>query len=576
MIWLVAAIVTLGLPPLARTAESATTQEPGGRFKVLVVPLNSRVLDKKFGEKVAEKLIDRIDDMDTHSAIPEREYERTLKKYDVKEEDLNAIRARQLANLIGAQVVYYGEVVRTGTGYEVRSSFIDVQTGDEVAVPPIPIADKSEDSQEAVTEATLAAFQEQIRFVRARAFCAVYVGSQQVENALRNCNEALEINPNSVPALFNKGLAFRLLFESDTEGTNGWADSAVAYFERVLEIQPGKKEALENAAYIESRMGNAERASELYKQFLELDPTNVPVRLKVAYDLAQASLMAEAIAIIEEAFQYEENNADLLQFLGDYALRYATDLEAENPAEASIYVDKALAAYEKILELKGEETELAIIENALAAYTKAGRSNEAAAFAERALEAHSDSPRLWSLYADALGRLERYADASQAMDRALAIDGAYPNGYLKRGLFKLRNGDEAGAMRDFELALSAGTSTQYDLFNLFWAEGIRARSEGKYGEAIENFEQAAKYADSSGKPELEFWWAYTYYQLGEKIAGDESASVNQLKRAQMAFQNAQTHFTRAGNVRSEVPALKDATGKWLLNVEARIKRAQRN
>ena len=33
---------------------------------------------------------------------------------------------------------------------------------------------------------------------------------------------------------------------------------------------------------------------------------------------------------------------------------------------------------------------------------------------------------------------------------------------------------------------------------------------------------------------------------------------------------------RAGQVRQEVPALKDATEKWLLNIDARIKRAQRN
>ena len=136
----------------------------------------------------------------------------------------------------------------------------------------MPVADKSDDSRDAVTAAVIAAFDEQIKFVRARAFCAEYVGSQQPDNALRNCNEALAINAHSVPALFNKALAFRQMFETETEGTNGWADSAVTYFTLVLDDRPGHKDALQNAAYIYSRNGDAEKASELYEQYLELDP----------------------------------------------------------------------------------------------------------------------------------------------------------------------------------------------------------------------------------------------------------------------------------------------------------------
>ncbi|MEE8520584.1 MAG: hypothetical protein V3S83_04425 [Gemmatimonadota bacterium] len=564
----VAASVALGLSsPLAQESEAAVlSQEPGGRFKVLVVPVESSVLDKKFGEKVAKEIMAQIDEMPTHSAIEKREFERALKRYEVKKEDLNAIRARQLANLMGAQVSYYGTIVRVGAGFELQSSFVDVQTGDEVVVPAVPVADKSDDSRDMVTAAVMAAFEEQIKFLRARAFCADYVGSQQPDNALRNCNEALAINAHSVPALFNKALAFRQMFETETEGTNGWADSAVTYFTLVLDDQPGHKDALQNAAYIYSRNGEADKASELYEQYLQLDPTNVPVRLKVAYDLAQAELMPEAIAIIQEGLEYAPDDLDLLQSLGDYALRHSQ--------VDSSYVDIALPAYEKVLELKGEETDLVIIENSLAAYTRSGRSAEAAAFAERALRAHAGSQRLWSLYADALGRLERFGDATQAMDRVLEIDDSYTNGYLKRGQFKLRNGDEAGAIADFDMAIESGSSTQSDVFSLFWSEAHTARGDGQLSEAVKNFERAAKHADASQAQEVQFWWAYSYFQLGERIAKTESASVRQLGAAKNYFAAAQTHFVQAGNVKKEVPQLKEATSKWLLNVEARIKRAQ--
>ena len=568
--FLLSASLMLGLSAVLPPEALAVTQEPGGRFRVLVVPLESSVLDKKFGEKVAESISERLQEFTTHTAIPAKEFKRALKRYEVKMADLNPIKARQLANLMGAQVVFVGSVQQAGTAYEVNAGFIDVKTGDEVAVPKVTIQDKKNGSVEIVTEAAIGAFEKQVRFVRARAFCAEYVGSQQPENALRNCNEALAINATSVPALFNKALAFRQLFESEEPGgTDGWADSAITYFERVLENQPGHPGALQNAAYIYSRNGEAEKAGELYKRYLEFDPGNVPVRLKVAYDLAQADLMAEAIEIIQEGLEYADSNVDLLQSLGDYALRYSSD--------DSTYVDVALDAYERVLEIKGEETDLSIVENALAAYTRADRTDEAIEFAEKALESHSDSPRLWSLYADALGRNERPSDAAIAMDRVLEIDGAYPNGYLKRGRFKLQAGDDAGGMADFDRAIESGSSTASDVFSLFWSEGHAARNGGDLAHAATFFGRAAKFAEAGQQAqELEFWWGYTFFQLGEAIAKNDGANLNQLKRAEDYFQSAQQHLRKAGGVRKEVPQIQEATGKWLLNVEARIKQLSRS
>jgi len=552
-------------------ASVTSQQEPGGRFRVLVVPLDCTALDKKFGEKVSKEISKQLEEFSTHAPIPENEYKRALKRYEVKQEEINAIKARQLANLMGAQVTYFGSCTPAGTQYQVDAGFIDVSTGDEVEVPQIAVADKSDESVKSVADASIVAFQEQVRFVRARQFCADYVGSQQPENALRNCNEALEINSTSVQTLMNKGLAFRQLYESETEeemtGTNGWADSAVTYFERVLEVDPGRREALQNAAYIYSQKGEAQKASELYKDYLELDPANVPVRLKVAYDLAQADLMAEAIEIIQAGLEFTPDDVDLLQSLGDYALRYSS----VEPA----YVEPALEAYEKVLAIKGEETELSIIENALAAYTRADRTDEAIAFAELALESHSDSPRLWSLYADALGRQERAVDAAAAMDRVLEIDAAYPNGYLKRGQFKLQSGDEESAMADFDQAIASGTSTQDDVYRLFYSQAGSALNQNRYSDAVGYFENAERFAPADKKREVEFYWGYSYYQLAEQIATPEDAGLSQLQRAERNFGAAKTHFQRAGNVRSETAQLLDACDRWMLNVQARIKQLQR-
>ncbi len=561
-----AVVVGLGVSAVREGRAAAVQQQLGGRFRVLVVPLDCRDLNKKFGEKVAAKIRDRLKDFTTHAPIEEREYKRALKRYQVKEQDLNKIKARQLANLMGAQVVYYGACQKAAGGYEVQAGFIDVKTGDEVPVPAITAADAKDETVERVSDASIAAFERQVRFVRARQFCAEYVNSQQPDNAIRNCNEALEINPNSTAALFNKALAFRLKYENEQSGTNGFADSAVYYFEKVLELDPGHRDALQNVAYLYSQMGEAQKATARYKQYLELDPGNVPVRLKVAYDLAQAGLMAQAIEIIQAGLELAENNVDLLQFLGDYALRYSQ--------EDSSYVDVALEAYKKVLEIKGEETDPKIIENALAAYTRANRTDEAIAFAEKALQSHGDSPRLWSLYADALARAGRYADAAAAMDKVIELDPSYPMAYLKRGGFKLEMGNDDAAIADFDQAIESGSSTKEDVYKLFYSEAHQAREKDP-GKAIKLFSYAARFAPPEKKAEVEFWWGYTHYQLAERLAGPENAGLDRLRRARSNFEEALKHFKRAGNVRKEVPQFRDGAQKWLLNVEARIKRLTR-
>lgn len=559
---------TLSGAPESRAATTAV-QEPSARFRVLVVPLESSQLDDGFGKKVAERIRKRLADFPTHAPVGDKEFERALKRYELKREDLNAIKARQLANQMGAQVVFWGSVIRAGPAYDVDASFIDVKTGDEVAVPAMSVRDDKNESADQVTQAAIDAFEKQVKFVRARQFCGDYVGSQQPENALRNCNEALEINPNSVPALFNKAMAFRQFFESDTAASEQWADSAVGYFERVLEQQPGHREAMNNAAYVYTRVGEAERASELYQQYLELDPGNIPVRIKVAYDLAQADLMQEAIEVLQAGLQYDSSNVDLLQTLGDYALRTSS--------EDSSLVTVALNAYEQVLEIKGEETDLSVVENALAAYTRSGRSGEAIDFAEKALAVHPESPRLWSLYADALAKADRYSDAVSAMDSVIALDQAYSNGYLRRGRFKLEAGDEPAALNDFRQAIESGTSSPGDVFNFFWGQAHAARENGNLNRAVNHFAHSSEFAQADEQArEVEFWWGYTLFQMAERLAEQqEEASLSQLQQAQRYFQQAQEHFQKAGDVRKEAGQFRDATQKWLLNVEALIKRASR-
>ncbi len=338
-------VVSFALAVLTSPYSSSYTQD--SRYRVLVVPMQSGALDKKFGEEVAKAIRERLNHFSTHAPISEREFRRALKQYEVKQDELNAVKSRQLANLMGARVAYYGELVPAGSGFEATGVFISVMTGDEVQVPPITVRKKSDASVQAIADAAIAAFEKAVRLGRAVTFCADYVSRDQPENALRNCNEALAMKSGSIPVLFNKALAFRQLLERDN-GARAWGDSALYYFEKVLDLQPDHFDAVRNVAYLLELRGDSAQSRALYRRFLEGNPADVPVRLRVAYDLVAPvclpsppsseclDRMKEAVALLEEGLEYTPYSADLRESLGEFRNQYEELLERTQVSQRAV------------------------------------------------------------------------------------------------------------------------------------------------------------------------------------------------------------------------------------------------
>ena len=80
----VIAAVLFALPVTGGTAIEAQ-QTVSSRFRVLIPdfrPMNGE--NKKFGEKLADKLRDRISDLNTHTAVSEKDIKNALKRFDLK------------------------------------------------------------------------------------------------------------------------------------------------------------------------------------------------------------------------------------------------------------------------------------------------------------------------------------------------------------------------------------------------------------------------------------------------------------------------------------------------------------
>ena len=90
----------------------------------------------------------------------------------------------------------------------------------------------------------------------------------QTENALRDLNKAIELNPKSNKARFNR--AELLNWKGDSDSVR----AAIEDYDFVLESAPKDVQAINGLAHAQLNIGNTERAIELYTRVTELQPSN--------------------------------------------------------------------------------------------------------------------------------------------------------------------------------------------------------------------------------------------------------------------------------------------------------------
>ncbi|MCL7956705.1 MAG: tetratricopeptide repeat protein [marine benthic group bacterium] len=557
-------------------AELAVAQEgnggSGGRARVLVAPLKSgNGVKKDFGKKVSEEVQDDLRDFPTLTTIEEKVIDDELKRLKLDKDDLGLIQWRQLAGRLDADLVMYGEVARGGAGNTLNVSFVDARSGDELAVPPFAVAGDGKDEVREAADVIVEAFEGQVEYQRAVLFCQDYLSAEQYEDAIRNCDEALARNPGSSTAHYLRGRAYMEIEDFE---------SARSDLETVIEENPAEVLALQSLAYTEAKLGNTQRATELYREYLNFNPGDASVRMTIAYDLAQAGAYDPAIALLEEGLEVDPENAELWEYLGNVSLNKGTasDTEAGDAAitdEAA--VRRAAESYDRVLEIKGEETSPEILRNVIAAHLALGDYEQALAFADRAQASRPDDPAIWSMRADVLNKMDRPAEAAAAMDRVIELDPAYPNAHARRGFFKLAAGDTDAAIADLRLAVGEGTDADAvagQMLSRGYNDFFKA---GQYGDAIQMFKVGTEFAQPGRtRDQLYFFTAYGYYQQGVAIdAANESAEAcDPARRALSNFEQVLPNLNRAGNEQPNAQTeIRESTDVYLYRQQQIIKKA---
>lgn len=95
------------------------------------------------------------------------------------------------------------------------------------------------------------------------------VGRGEYDLAIVDYNKAVELNPKSVPAYFNRARAF--YFKRDFAG-------AVESYGKVIELTPNDSVVFFNRAVAYEKMGDALKAAEDYEKAIALDADNEPAK----------------------------------------------------------------------------------------------------------------------------------------------------------------------------------------------------------------------------------------------------------------------------------------------------------
>jgi TonB family protein len=115
-----------------------------------------------------------------------------------------------------------------------------------------------------------------------------------------------------------------------------------------------------------------------------------------------------------------------------------------------------------------------------------------------------------------------------------------------------------------------GCAQKSDLSSNLYARGMAALNGGAAAVAIGELRQAAKVATGRRSQEIEFWWGYAEYSIGQQLSKPEGAAPVDLARAVNHYLDAEEHLRAAGDVRDDAGDVLDAVGRALASVRARL------
>jgi tetratricopeptide (TPR) repeat protein len=522
---------------LAADAVPAEAQQAGGRMKVLVPAFEVENPRSRTGRQMADQVKRQINQMATHQPVGDREVRDALRRFDLKAEDLSCIQWRQLAQQIDASLVLCGSVDETTN--QVEASFVNV-AGDAFDVPEFAMQSVEHGAAQVVQ-----AFGTYIRQLSLLVFCDEYLQSESWQQALDNCNQAVELNPRSVTGHYGRGSALANLDR---------IDEALEAFQTVLRVDELNQDAMMHAGLLAARLGRQDMSQEYFRNYLELNPGNEQVRLKIATDLANAGDPAGALTLVEDAMSSAEATGTLWEYAGHFAMNAGLKRMEAGPAngnqdEARRFFQQAVRHYDEAIVKRGDSIDNTVYRNLMLAHSRLDNTEQALQFGQRATQIMADDAQTWMVYADVLAGANRIDEALRAFDRATEINPEMPNVSARKTMLLL----EAGRLNEALAAARAGIQRgdiQPDMIESMSQRmtqmGFQTAQNNRFEQALPFFAAAREIGKSSRSIAMaNFFHGYTLIRQGEPIIkqGNNAAAG---RRAKPLFEQAKVLLEGAG------------------------------
>ncbi len=523
--------------------------QAAGRMQVLVANLTPAPDgENDFGEDLAEELRDRID-IPTHVAMSDDDIDDAADEFDMDLEDLNCLFAQQLATQIEVPMIFCGNYEQVGEMIEYNAQFITIPAGESFAVEPQTVS--VEDVEGAATH-VMEFFEATIDKVSQIAFCGMEYNSSNWSGAIEYCGRAVELAPESHEA--RAALARTYLELEEYEDSLG-------QFEVLLESDPFDINSLESAGYVASQIGETDAARDYYSRYLELNPENVAIRMRVAYDLAQTGDDVGAMGLLEAGLEQDPENVDLHEQYGSMAARAAVSMASMSPQpqpgdtgppplspEVADLYRKAVISLTKVLDAQGADAPPAYLGNVMASHIALGELDEALTLGAQGIEYFPDNAQVRSQLANAFNQAGDVDQAVSTLEAAVSIDPELENAYARIGQWLLAVGRVEEAGQAFASAAAAGEQPADVLANQIFGYGYndKDQGEGDFNAAVGAYDVARELDISPAlRSQISFFHGYARYRQAEAVN-----QPNTLESAQASlpiFQEALTQFNQAGD-----------------------------
>ena len=566
------------MPAWSSTSE-VQAQDAQGRFFVLIpnfFPVEGT--DDDFGKDVAKELRELLNQLATHRAYDEGEIKDELRRFDIKIEDLDCLDTRQVATAINQQVALcasYREVGRNE--YELFDiEFWDMTTSQSFRVPDFA-ATKDED--EASAQRILDAFDGYVQQLRFRVFCYDYAQSNDYESSLRNCNQALELNPSDFGVLYQRA---RVYFETDR------LEDALIDLKAILETETFNEEALRLAGFVATSLGRNDEGREFYGSYLKLNPGAVAVRRRIAYDIFEAGDPVGAMLLSQEGLEVGEN-ANLSLDVGNYAFNAAVqamraaaadagpDEETSIPAEVEALYRTAIGAYLTVFAVQPDSMSVSSLQNVIRAYMQLEELQEALDVGQQVLALHPEESSVWAVYADAHRRAGNVDEALEAFAEIESIDPDYPQLHEREANLLIQAGRAVEAVPYLQKAVERGADPNRMARTILSDAHTNGVREEKWDYAVELLALAKESFEvgPAQLQELNFWHAYSVYTPAAAIA--DAQTLASARATLPMFQSARRLFLAArGYTQSDINLYVENTDTYIEIQEAIIKRGGRS